>query len=248
MMASSSNDTPMFEKEGYHGADYKENRDLVVAELVSLGYSLPTNFLYSSNSDTFTSTANIVIDPAMDIPRRLLSWDVLSLLPKGLWPNMKLYRDEGSILGNVVLLPPNIPPSTGDSVPRAQRKRAKLKIEAKKGCITTRIHSLYNETPYTLEILADGDVELYIPASFRGLLRLTAPRPQNQQPQVILCDELKNASTPLGDNWWSRERKWYVGDNRAVTNKTEEGDEVVVDAKTGRINVYYVEDLALEIN
>jgi len=235
----------MFEKESYHGADHKENRNTVVAKLGSLGYSLPTNFLSSSNSDMFTATAHLIIDPAMDIPYRLLSWDDKLLLPDDRW-NMRLCRDEGSISGNIVLLPLHIPPSSGISVPRAQRKRAYLKIEAKKGRVTTKIHNLYDETPYKLEVFADGDIKLYIPPSFRGLLRLTAPSPKAQQPQVILCDELKGVSTPIGHSRWSRERRWYVGETSDVLNKTEKGDEVVANTKTGRISVYYVEDLSLE--
>ncbi|EIW81440.1 hypothetical protein CONPUDRAFT_137387 [Coniophora puteana RWD-64-598 SS2] len=181
----------------------------------------------------------------MDIPYRLLSWDDKLLLPHDRW-NMRLYRDEGSISGDIVILPPNIPPSSGISVPRAQRKRAYLKIEAKTGPVTTKMHNLYDETPYKLEVYAYGDIKLYIPPSFRGLLRLTAPSPTAQQPQVILCDELKGVSTPTGDSWWSRERGWYVGSTSDVLNKIEEGDEVVAYTKTGKINIYYVEDLSLE--
>ncbi|EIW75669.1 hypothetical protein CONPUDRAFT_169426, partial [Coniophora puteana RWD-64-598 SS2] len=223
----------ILEKGEYREVSYEE----LIKSLVAMGYSRPTNFLYISYVNG--AKTSVTIDPSLVLPKWLLSDDVNKASDKERY-NLKLVRKDGSINADVVLVPPG---EQGSNVKALESRRAKLQIEAKYGTATIKLNSVQASLadPYILNVVAGDNVTLYIPSSFHGPLRLRASKGY-----VSLHGTLPDKSIPLGDSWWTKESKWFVGDI-SVLGDAWEGDEIVVHATKGNINVYYAEDLEFEL-
>ncbi|EGO03232.1 hypothetical protein SERLA73DRAFT_174687 [Serpula lacrymans var. lacrymans S7.3] len=192
--------------------------------------SKPTNFLSLTPKDR-SITGCYAINPFLSIPASLLA-PLLEGESEADRKNLDLQSKQGYIDVDISLMTPD--ESDSNLNPKS---RATLYLSSNHGSVSTRVYAVGRPIPFFLNVnCPNGQVTVYLPRSFCGLLLLTT-----KHGTVSLSNELSANSTTLSQV--DMTMRYFLGDFSAMTEDEWSGDELKVDANNGRIRVRYVDEL-----